>query len=264
MADRFADLHVHLRKPKCMKIVCLNLICFLLLPATAFLQGVKISNNGTQPDASAQLQVESTNKGVLIPQVDLQSSSDAGTIPSPASSLMVYNIGVTLSPAGYYYNAGTAQAPHWIAIFTNPASDTLDMGVNPVVNVPLPLNPNDAVNKDYVDNAILANGGGASFPTEISPESSVGMNLGDAGRYCRNLNYNGHTDWYLPTYSELLYCFSKGGIVVVNDASANYLWTTTPSNTSTTYITCFRFSDGTTVQASYTGSSTTPYARCVR
>jgi hypothetical protein len=64
------------------------------------------------PSPSAQLEVQAGKKGVLIPRVELQSSTDVGTIPHDVSaldgiyheSLMVYNLKTIADvKPGYYY-----------------------------------------------------------------------------------------------------------------------------------------------------------------
>jgi hypothetical protein len=58
--------------------------------------------------ASAVLEVTSTNKGVLLPRVALASATDATTVPSPATGLLVYNTGTAaLKTTGYLYWNGT-------------------------------------------------------------------------------------------------------------------------------------------------------------
>ena len=65
----------------------------------------------TTPDASAKLDVSSTNKGFLPPRVTLTSETDNTTIPSPATGLLVYNTGNNSGlVAGYYYWNGTSWA----------------------------------------------------------------------------------------------------------------------------------------------------------
>jgi hypothetical protein len=63
---------------------------------------------GSPPDPSAGLDVNFSNKGILIPRVALTSPTDMATIPSPATSLLVYNTSSTtgLTP-GYYYWDGS-------------------------------------------------------------------------------------------------------------------------------------------------------------
>jgi len=63
------------------------------------------------PDASAKLDVYSTDKGFLPPRVTLTSGTDNSTIPSPATGLLVYNTGNNAGlVAGYYYWNGTSWA----------------------------------------------------------------------------------------------------------------------------------------------------------
>ncbi|MFN0203550.1 MAG: shufflon system plasmid conjugative transfer pilus tip adhesin PilV, partial [Bacteroidia bacterium] len=61
------------------------------------------------PNASAQLQVLATNKGLLIPNVALTATNSVTPITSPATSLLVYNTATAgnVTP-GYYYWSGTA------------------------------------------------------------------------------------------------------------------------------------------------------------
>jgi hypothetical protein len=68
----------------------------------------------TTPNASAKLDVFSTNKGFLPPRVTLTSVSDATTIASPAEGLLVYNLGSVGLQAGYYYWNGA----NWATIAT--------------------------------------------------------------------------------------------------------------------------------------------------
>ena len=68
----------------------------------------------TTPNASAKLDVYSTNKGFLPPRVTLTSATDATTIASPAEGLLVYNLGSVGLQAGYYYWNGA----NWATIAT--------------------------------------------------------------------------------------------------------------------------------------------------
>jgi hypothetical protein len=62
----------------------------------------------TAPDASAALEIVSSNKGLLLPRVAAVSA-----IASPAPGLLVYQTGGT---PGFYYNSGTAAAPAWLRL----------------------------------------------------------------------------------------------------------------------------------------------------
>ena len=73
----------------------------------------------TTPHASAKLEVNATNKGFLPPRVTLTSVTDAATIPSPATGLLVYNVGSAGLQAGYYYWNGSS----WSTIATVASPD---------------------------------------------------------------------------------------------------------------------------------------------
>lgn len=93
------------------------------LNISGYSQNVGINATGVVPDNSAGLDVNFNNKGLLIPRVALTSVTDNVTIPSPATSLLVYNTGAGgLAPAGYYYNAGTTTSPNWVRLL--PATGT--------------------------------------------------------------------------------------------------------------------------------------------
>lgn len=64
----------------------------------------------TTPNASAKLDVYSTNKGFLPPRVSLTDAYDQTTIPSPATGLLVYCKGDAGLAAGYYFWNGNAWA----------------------------------------------------------------------------------------------------------------------------------------------------------
>jgi len=65
-------------------------------------EGVCISNNNSQPEPSAILDVKSTTKGFLAPRMTV---ADRDNILNPVAGLLVYQ---TDSDPGYYYYNGTA------------------------------------------------------------------------------------------------------------------------------------------------------------
>lgn len=69
-----------------------------------YAQNVGIGANIFTPDSSAGLELQFSNKGLLIPRVALTDANDIITISSPALSLLVFNTGTGgLTPAGYFY-----------------------------------------------------------------------------------------------------------------------------------------------------------------
>ena len=240
-------------------------IFLALIPFFCSAQGVKISPSPGTPDPSAILETQDTTRGVLMPRVNLQSLTDGTTISNPATSLMVFNTGTTLAPAGFYYNAGTPQAPQWALVLPNPANTALNMNGFAIENLATPVNPADAVTKDYVDNQIInvsGSGGGTCFcPSMLSNESAQTMTFPSAINYCRNLNENGFSDWRLPTHVEIYQLFRDPSVSISNSTSSNYLWCFSGLSNSLYYHWAVRFSD---FNHNQSGISTTYNVRCIR
>jgi len=83
-----------------------------IISLNGFSQNVGINTTGVNPAASAMLDIVSSNKGLLVPRVSLTSTSLAGPISSPATSLLVYNNasaggGSTAVTPGYYFWDGS-------------------------------------------------------------------------------------------------------------------------------------------------------------
>lgn len=90
--------------------ICISLLTAgsIAPPTFSFGQNVGINITGNTPDASAGLDIDFGNKGLLIPRVALTSNTDVTTIASPTTSLQVYNTGAGgLSPAGFYFWNGS-------------------------------------------------------------------------------------------------------------------------------------------------------------
>ena len=67
-------------------------------------------------EPSAILNLQSSNKGLLVPKVFLKSFSDGETIEQPAKGLVVYNTNAGLIKGeGFYANYGDKTNPNWIA-----------------------------------------------------------------------------------------------------------------------------------------------------
>lgn len=126
------------------KILTSSMAVFISFTSILRSQNVGISATGVAPHISAMLDIDGNSglgtgqkKGLLIPRIALQNSTDNTTISSPPVSLLVYNTGTGgLTPAGYYYWDGS----QWVklVISGNPASDawlTLgNAGTNPAIH----------------------------------------------------------------------------------------------------------------------------------
>lgn len=64
------------------------------------------------PDASAALDISSSNKGALMPRM---TAAQRTAIANPAKGLLIYQ---TTAPEGFYYNYGNAAAPDWKLLVT--------------------------------------------------------------------------------------------------------------------------------------------------
>ncbi len=118
----------------------LTLFLFIISYTHVFSQNVAINTTGNAPDVSAMLDIVSSSKGLLLPRVSLTSTTDAVTIATPATSLLVYNTNAALTGdnadgVGYYYNAGTSGSPVWtklapLGLRWDDLRVTLDKGSN--------------------------------------------------------------------------------------------------------------------------------------
>jgi hypothetical protein len=96
------------------------LTAFFSLFSGIFLFGQNIGIGTATPNASAMLHVSSSNKGVLFPQVSLDSLKDITSVPAPANGLIVYNtiagqLG-DVKPGYYYFNTVAAS---WVRLADN-------------------------------------------------------------------------------------------------------------------------------------------------
>jgi len=89
-----------------MKTKIYSLFAILTLSVTAWSQGVGINETGSNPDPSAILDVESTDKGFLPPRM---TEAQRDGITSPAKGLIVYNTDEDCIQV----NNGTPASPNW-------------------------------------------------------------------------------------------------------------------------------------------------------
>lgn len=97
-----------------------SLIPLLLFYANGFGQSIGI--NTTTPDKSAQLEIASDNKGLLIPKL---TQAQRNGISNPATGLLIFQ---TDKVPGFYYNEGKPEAPFWVKNAT--INNTWNIGGN--------------------------------------------------------------------------------------------------------------------------------------
>lgn len=94
------------------KIKEIAFVLFLLFISTINYAQVGIGT--TNPDGSSILDIEATDKGILIPRL---TTAEINAILNPANALMVYNIDLS----EFQFNNGTSSVPDWCKV-SNPSS----------------------------------------------------------------------------------------------------------------------------------------------
>ena len=100
------------------------LVLLFALTLSGYSQGVAINNTSAPANSSAGLDVNFTNKGLLIPRVVLVSTTNASPLSAHVVGMVVYNTtnGVDVTP-GLYFNDGTK----WIRTTLNNGTNNGDM-----------------------------------------------------------------------------------------------------------------------------------------
>lgn len=94
----------------------LFLLSLIILVSMAVLNAQNVGVGTGTPNASAKLDISANNAGVLFPQINLASATDAATIVSPAKGLIVWNTASAWGDAAFYYNDGTSGSPVWTKV----------------------------------------------------------------------------------------------------------------------------------------------------
>ncbi len=91
-----------------MKQILLSAVLLMFIALSGFSQNIGLNDNNSDPNTSAMVDVYSTNKGLLIPRVSLDSTLLTTPVTTPATSLLVYNTATVhdVTP-GYYFWNGT-------------------------------------------------------------------------------------------------------------------------------------------------------------
>ena len=101
----------------------LNTYWTLLLVLQTLLVSGQIGIGTLYPDESSILDVESTNKGVLLPRLTTVARDQ---IISPANALLIYNTSIQTIQV----NIGTKINPNWVSIGNNLSSNATDATLN--------------------------------------------------------------------------------------------------------------------------------------
>jgi len=90
------------------------LLTALIISLSGYSQNVGINTTGTAPNANAGLDVDFTNKGLLIPRIALTGTANFAPLSAHVAGMIVYNTATAGDVVpGFYYNNGTK----WISGF---------------------------------------------------------------------------------------------------------------------------------------------------
>lgn len=169
-----------------------NILWLLVLSSSFAIYGTMQAQVGigtNTPNASAQLEVNSTSKGFLPPRVALTGSADATTIASPATGLLVYNTNTAgtspnnVMPGFYYYDGAK-----WQRIINQQPDATVEFDKATPTTAGVVFTPNTPASKDYVYVSTVDNSqwtyNGTTYVTYTPPASTPWMLSGgtnDAG-----------------------------------------------------------------------------------
>lgn len=109
------------------KIILFCIATFIGTSNLVTAQNIGINSAGAVPDASAILDVSSSDKGVLIPRVALTGTNDGSTVSSPANSLLVYNTQTVsdVTPGFYYFESSMSA---WQRLVSGPTVSGVPAG----------------------------------------------------------------------------------------------------------------------------------------
>jgi hypothetical protein len=137
------------------------LLLLLFIPAFAFSQ-VSISNSRSAPDPSAMLDINASDKGMLIPRVSLVSIDNATSpVYNPATGLMVFNTGGNLTPGLYIWNGASWDA---MATMEQVMENILENGGSGIYGEMYEFNPIGS----YSNISITSGGGFAPWVTAVA------------------------------------------------------------------------------------------------
>lgn len=150
---------------------------------TAIIAFVTLSNTDTYaqhgfgtntPDKSSAVDIVSTKRGLLIPRIDLTSTTVASPVTNPAQSLLVYNKNTAgdVTPGFYYWENNK-----WVRVMSSNIAKTSSVVDGTTTNVTSTVSINDSNNTEYkveVDEAALRlqNIGGELNPSQIAQGSN--------------------------------------------------------------------------------------------
>ncbi|WAC42516.1 hypothetical protein [Pedobacter sp. SL55] len=184
--------------------LCGALITMAGYSANAQNKELKVGTNPTIKEPSAVFEVESANKGMLLPRVALTSLTDVTTIANPADALTVFNTAFNgVAPnnviPGYYYWSATDNK--WIRLLDKePVQDLRFVGRNNHVTQDAGVNENGTSLGSGQDNIAIGRSA-MRFIAAGSRNIAIGSSLGDLENGNDNIVIGNNSGGYLQNES---------------------------------------------------------------
>ncbi|HRU69389.1 MAG TPA: hypothetical protein P5265_12965, partial [Bacteroidia bacterium] len=159
------------------KLSGITFFLFLCHPLLLFSQSVGIGSGTFTPDASAMLEIQSTNSGLLIPRM---TAAQRSAISNPATGLLVFQTDAT---SGFYYYTGTA----WIMLSTTLITQLADADGDTKVMVEKTTDE-DSVKIDIKGTEKWVFGGKSLIPRNMGKSVFIGEEAGLNDDLSNNLN----------------------------------------------------------------------------
>ncbi len=182
----------------------------------------------TTPNASAKLEISSPNSGLLIPRVALTSNTDVVTIPSPVSSLLVYNTAnagsgaLVVTPGFYYFNSSNNS---WLRLQTEGSIvssgwQTIgNTGTTPASNyVGTSDNQSLAFKINNTNAGLIGTNGNAFFGLNSGLPTATGANNIGVGNFALASNNAGYSNVAIGVKA-LQFSTNKNNLVAIGDSA---------------------------------------------
>jgi hypothetical protein len=157
-----------------------NLLLMFLFSINSFSQ---VGINTTTPHASSMLDINATDKGLLIPRVSISNLNAAAPITTPATSLLVYNTNVTTGAGFYYWDSAK-----WTPFGSSGWGITGNSGTTPASNFLGTTDAQDLVIKANNTEAIRVKTNGSIGIGTNNPQTKLHIETTGATTFTQNFD----------------------------------------------------------------------------